>query len=120
MTTASILLIIWLALFWFGPGLAINWHYMTAPYTGEWYAVYLLNGQVLYGQIRGFTKDTLRLVNVYYIQTLTVGERTTNNIVRRGTNEVSAPENWLLINRDQILYWEKIGKDAPVMKVIRE
>ena len=108
-----------LALWWYGPGVLVRFENRQAQYTSRWYAVYLDNNQVLYGQIRGLTRDTVKLTNVYYIQAVTVGDKTTSNLIRRGSQEVSAPLNYLLVNRARVLYWEAVGDDAPVMKIIK-
>lgn len=107
------------ALWWFGPGLLVSFQARSAQYDERYYAVYLDSGQALYAQVRGLTRDTLKLTNVYYLQSVTVGDKTTNNLVRRGTQEVSMPLNFLMVNRAHVLYWEAVGDSAPVIKAMR-
>ncbi len=115
----SIILIFAVAIFWFGPGLRTYWQIHTAPYSHKWFAIYLQNDQSLFARIKGFTRTTIELSDVYYIQTFQVSSSTTSNLVRRGTNEISAPKNYLFVNRSQILYWEEIGENATVMNIIK-
>ncbi len=101
-----------------GPGLFIRLQTLGLTYSSGYIAVYLDNDQVLYGHLRGLTHSTMKLTDVYYIQSVTVGETTTSNLIKRGTQEVSAPENFLMIDRAKISYWEAVGPKAQVMNVI--
>jgi len=114
----AIPLVVAFFLFWYYPALGIYAELKLAPYFGDWYAFYLDNNLTFYAQITGSTKDLLKLSDVYYVQTVKIGEQPTSSIIRRGPNEITLPENYLLMNRNKILYYEKIGKDSQVMKII--
>jgi|GEM_PF-3653456 len=101
-----------------GPGLFIRLQILGLTYSTGYVAVYLDNNQVLYGHLRGLTMSTMKLTDVYYLQSVTVGDTTTSNLIKRGTQEISAPENFLLISRDKISYWEAVGPKAQVLNVI--
>jgi hypothetical protein len=101
-----------------GPGVFIRLQTLGLTYSNTYVAVYLDNNQVLYGHLRGLTSSTMKLTDVYYIQSVTVGETTTSNLIKRGTQEVSAPENFLMIDRAKISYWEAVGPKAQVMTII--
>jgi len=116
----GILVFLFFVFLWFGPPNLLSWQTMRAVYTNNWYAIYLDNGQVLYGQIEGLNRNTMKLTNIYYIQSIEVDGKTTNNLTRRGVNEISGPENYLFVNRDHVTYWEQVGENSQVMNIINQ
>ncbi|MBP9669159.1 MAG: hypothetical protein KBE09_02620 [Candidatus Pacebacteria bacterium] len=83
------------------------------------YAVQLLNGQVMYGTIRSVGLSTITMGNVHTFETVTVGTTQTSNLQARRTNPLTMPEDWLTIERDGILYYEKLSPAARVLSLMR-
>lgn len=90
-----------------------------AEFSDQRYAVYLDSGHVFYGKIKAVGIFTLTLSDVYSFQTLEVGETSTSNLQAQRLNPLTAPDNWLVIERDHVLFFERIGKDARILELIR-
>jgi hypothetical protein len=111
-------LLLLVLLIW-GPSLLIRLQILKMIYFNDYVAVYTTDNQTLYGRFLGVSNQAFKLADVYYFQYLTVGDKTTGNLVKRGQNEITSPDGTVFINPSQILYWEKIGKDSKVMKLIK-
>lgn len=88
-----------------------------------WSAVFLSNGQMYFGHLKMGCK-TVTLQDVHYLQVQEVpaakeGEQPQQqlSVIKLGS-EVYGPENVMQINRDHILYIEKLAKDSQVIKTI--
>ncbi|MFH0874202.1 MAG: hypothetical protein V1846_05195 [Candidatus Komeilibacteria bacterium] len=101
---------------------------------GRWWgqpslkAVFLVNGQVYFGQIARETSRDLYLNNVYYVQmqdqvqpATTEGEASTTiqvpTLLKRG-DELHQPYGAMQINRDQIVVIENVGTGSQVYQQI--
>lgn len=101
-------------------------------------AVFLTNGQVYFGKMTPLNRSYMALQDVYYIQqdTPVVEEGQTTEegndvqalqqqaesqfaVVRLG-EELHQPQNGLVINTKQILFWENLQGDSRVIEAIRE
>jgi hypothetical protein len=85
------------------------------------YAVFLTNNQVYFGTLAKESDAVLTLKGIYYIQSK--GADASNpasdvSLLKLG-NELHGPEDWMEINRDQILFVEKLKEDGKVAKAIR-
>lgn len=82
-------------------------------------------GQVYFGNIRDMTKDYIHLTNVYYIQNQTPAQNTAQaesqayNLVKLGC-ELHGPEDQMLINRNQVFFWENLKNDSQVAQKAAE
>lgn len=96
--------------------------------SGRYQAVFLTNGQVYFGKLHAMNRDYLKLTDIYYIQTKSsstdknnpqeTSSNTTNiELVKLG-NEVHGPEDTMIINRDQVSFFENLKKDGQVAKTI--
>lgn len=88
-------------------------------------AVFLNNNQVYFGKITDFNKSALNLEDIYYIQLDNNGQQSTqqansNNItlVKLGC-EIHGPQDKMVINRTQIIFWENLKDDGQVVKTIK-
>lgn len=85
------------------------------------YAVFLTNGQVYFGNI--VKEDDRRLVlnGIYYIQQKNgqPADASDVSLLKLG-NELHGPEDWMEINRDHVLFVEKLKNESRVVKAIRE
>lgn len=89
-------------------------------------AVFLDNGQVYFGKIGSVNKDFLSLTEVYYLRagSLALGEEGSDNatsldLVKLGA-ELHAPRDQMVINKEHILFYEELGQDGEIMKLIRK
>lgn len=94
-------------------------------------AVFLTNGQVYFGKIGEINKGYLSLSNIYYLnvnqqvqpnQKDSSGNSSTNNsisLVKLGC-ELHGPVDRMVINRDQVTFWENLKDDGQVSKAIAQ
>lgn len=93
------------------------------PVRQGWYAVFLSDGQVYFGNILQENGSFLVLRNIYYIQqTPNPTEQKTPNqgnvsLLKLGS-EIHEPEDYMEINRGHILFIEKLKNDGKVVKAI--
>jgi hypothetical protein len=93
---------------------------------GSYQAVFLNNGQVYFGNIKAIGNKTFDLQNIYYLQTnggadtATQTTASTNvSLVKLGC-ELHAPVDQMLINSDQVIFWENIKDSGQVVKAIAD
>ena len=91
-----------------------------------WRAVFLANNQVYFGKFyyrTGFSAAELK--DIYYLeapeplQSPDRAARREFKIIKFG-NEVHRPEDKMMILKSQILFWEDLSKDSPIIKAIKE
>ena len=80
-------------------------------------AVFLTNNQTYFGRLKSISSDYLILLDVYYVK---IDEDGAGQLVKLGSIEPHEPENKMIINRDQILFWENIKLDSLVVKKIQD
>jgi len=89
----------------------------------QWQAVFLSNGQVYFGHLKEVRKGFVSLEEVYYLRSQDLPTSTQNqqqvNLVKLG-NELHAPEDKMFIPTEQILFWENMKDDSPVVRVINQ
>jgi hypothetical protein len=95
--------------------------------TGQYQAVFLNNGQVYFGQVASLNSKYVNLVGVYYLTqnttTSSSGQQQTSGdytLVKLGCQQIHNPDDQMLINRDQVTFWENLDKDGKVAKSIEE
>ncbi len=114
-----LLAIIFIICVLFGPAAVRSLELHLAQYTSAMYAIQLLNGQVMYGTIRSVGPRTITMGNVHTFETVTVGGSQTSNLQARRTNPLTMPEDWLTIERDGVLYYERLSPAARVLSLMR-
>lgn len=87
------------------------------------YAVFLTNGQVYFGEISSEDEKALTLKGIYYLQSK--GSATEDNLVTQPDvsllklgSELHGPEDWMEINKQNVLFIEKLKPDSKVGKAI--
>lgn len=95
----------------------------------KYQAVFLQNGQVYFGKIGSLTSKYVDLQNVFYLNSnssssddkTTTSESTSNQftLVKLGC-ELHGPYDQMVINRDQVTFWENLKDDGQVVKTINE
>lgn len=105
------------------------WKEHTQP---TWYAVHLNNNEVYFGHIASLKQDTITLRDVYFLEAYQEPvERSTSNsfaleqaprqgfrMVERGSEGALLSDHTLYINREMVLYFEKLDPAAQVVKLI--
>lgn len=88
-------------------------------------AVFLNNGQVYFGQIRELNNSYLNMEQIYYLrvsQQVQPGKQDAQNdvsLVKLGC-ELHGPEDSMVLNREQVTFWENLKDDGQVVKAIAE
>ncbi len=90
----------------------------------SWQAVFLNNNQVYFGKIEKVTKNNVVLTNIYYLQASDYlsSEDEDNaklNLVKLGS-EVHGPQDLMVINRTNVLFWENLKNDSKIVKIIEK
>jgi hypothetical protein len=106
----------------------------TASSTGidsdKYQAVFFTNGQVYFGKLHNLNQQYLKLTDIYYIQKTdaTTGDSSENpqksssdqadvQLIKLG-QELHGPEDAMVINRDQVLFYENLKSDGKVAETI--
>lgn len=93
--------------------------------TTKFQAVFLNGGQVYFGKIKQLNSKFLAIEDIYYLrvnqQIQPDGTTKTDNqnisLAKLGS-ELHGPDDRMVINQDQILFWENLKKDGQVVKAI--
>lgn len=98
------------------------------PKKDQYQAVFLTNGQVYFGKLKGLGGAYVKLQDVYYIQsqnpqqgaqsTPQPSPGTNLSLVKLG-NEIHGPDAEMQIGSDQILFWENLKNDSKVVEAIK-
>ena len=102
----------------------------TAIDSNKFQAVFLVGGQIYFGKLEEVNSQYLKLSNVFYIKPATTettpdpetqtSETSQNDmtLVKLG-DEVHGPEDAMMINRDQLLFFENLRSDGRVVQLIQ-
>lgn len=82
------------------------------------YAIFLTNSQVYFGNITGESERELMLQNIFYLQSKAATDAGDVSLLKLG-NELHGPEDHMEINREHILFIEKLKEDGKVAKAIK-
>lgn len=87
-------------------------------------AIFLQTGQVYFGKVQELNSKYFVVSNIYYLQTSSTGTSTTQqtadtnvSLVKLGC-ELHAPIDQMVINRDQVTFWENLKEDGQVAKAV--
>lgn len=90
-------------------------------------AVFFTNGQVYFGKLKVLNSDYMKLTDIYYLQAKTAGkdnpqETSSGNssdvqLIKLG-DEIHGPEDAMVFNKDQVLFFENLKSDGNVSKTI--
>jgi hypothetical protein len=97
----------------------------------KYQAVFFTNGQVYFGKLSRIDGDFYKLTDIFYIQegqkaasdsdnpqaTETSQQGANPQLIKLG-NEIHGPEDAMIINRDQVLFFENLKTDGKVSDVI--
>jgi competence protein ComGC len=93
-------------------------------------AVFLANGQVYFGKIQSVNKEYVSLKQIYYLNVnqqvqpnqksdTTDSSNQSVSLVKLGC-ELHGPTDQMIINRDQVTFWENLKTDGQVTKAITQ
>ncbi|MFH1193661.1 MAG: hypothetical protein V1661_01560 [bacterium] len=91
-----------------------------------WRAVFLANNQVYFGKF--FYRpwfSAAKLKDIYYLdaaepaQSQNPAGQNTLKLKKFG-NEAHRPKDEMMISKSQILFWEDLAKDSPIIKAIKD
>ncbi len=98
-------------------------------------AVMMSNGQTYFGRLEKFGPHTLVLFDVYYLQVndaeATTDDTTETSDLTDAANESNIklvklsqdfyqPNDYLIINRDQVLYWQQLNASSPIIEAMQQ
>ncbi|MBI2627229.1 MAG: hypothetical protein HYW77_03220 [Parcubacteria group bacterium] len=78
-------------------------------------AVFLTNDQIYFGHLKNISSDYLILSDVYYVK---INEDGAGQLVKLGAIEPHGPQDKMIINQKQVLFWENLKFDSQVVKTI--
>ena len=84
--------------------------------TDGYQAVFLANDQIYFGHLKNAEPDYLILSDVYYVK---INEEGAGQMVKLGAIEPHGPKDKMIINKDQVLFWENMRFDSQVVQTIQ-
>lgn len=95
--------------------------------TNQYQAIFLSNGQVYFGKLSNVNDRYVKLNDIYYLQVQQAVQPADQNsqeqpkvsLAKLGS-ELHGPEDEMLINRDQVLFWENLKDNGKVVTAIKE
>lgn len=94
--------------------------------TSAYQAVFLNNGQVYFGKVGALNSRYINMTDVFYLtqSSSTTATNTTANsdytLVKLGCQQIHFPTDQMLINRDQVTFWENLSDNGKVVKSIKQ
>lgn len=95
--------------------------------SNKYQAVFLTDGQVYFGKLHTLNGDYMKLTNIYYLQTKatsstnpqqTTSQAATNVQLIKLGNEIHGPEDEMIINKSQIMFFENLKNAGKVSTLI--
>lgn len=99
------------------------WSRTSGLVNSQYQAVFLANGQVYFGKLHNVNGSYLKITNVYYIQDAS-GATAQDAIAGKNielvrlTKAVHGPKDEVVVNRDQVLYFENLENEGQATKLI--
>lgn len=93
--------------------------------TENYQAVFLNGGQVYFGKITSTNDKYMTLNDIYYLrvnQQVQPGQQANNNdvsLVKLGC-ELHGPQDRMVINQEQVVFWENLKSDGQVAKAVKQ
>lgn len=88
-------------------------------------AVFLNGGQVYFGKITSSNSKYMTVADIYYLrvnQQVQPGQTAQNNdisLVKLGC-ELHGPQDQMVVNQDQVVFWENLKTDGQVAKAVKQ
>lgn len=95
--------------------------------TKKYQAVFLNGGQVYFGNIKDLNSKFLKLDSIYYLRVNQQVQPDSNaaqnsndvSLVKLGC-ELHGPQDSMVINREQVIFWENLKDDGQVVQAIQK
>jgi hypothetical protein len=98
--------------------------------SGQYQALFFTNGQVYFGKLQNLNSGYFKLTDIFYLQAQTQDgsknpQQTTNQqssdvqLVKLGS-EIHGPDDEMIVNKDQVLFFENLKKDGKVSDSINK
>lgn len=84
----------------------------------SYYAFFLLNGQVYFGNLIEESKEQFEIKNVFYLRANDTNENGQFNLVKLG-DEIHGPKNSLFIQRNSVMFYEILRDDSKLVESIK-
>lgn len=94
----------------------------------DYQAVFLNGGQVYFGKVTDLNKSYVRLVDIYYLRVNQQVQPTEEGLGQLPTDsdislvklgcELHGPRDEMLVNRDQVVFWENLKGEGQVAEAI--
>lgn len=118
------LVLIAFGLLWFFRANSIN--ELSQVNSKEYQAIFLSNGQVYFGKLDTLNSQYAKMTDIFYLQVNQSVQPKQNSssqpqnvsLVKLG-NELHGPEDAMIINRQQILFWENLKPTGKVSQAIK-
>ncbi|HSX06333.1 MAG TPA: hypothetical protein VLG92_01270 [Candidatus Saccharimonadia bacterium] len=94
--------------------------------TNKYQAVFLNNGQVYFGNITSLNNQYVRMSNIYYLTQSAASSSSSSSsssnysLVKLGCQQIHDPYDAMVINRDQITFWENLQDSGKVVTSIKQ
>lgn len=112
--------------------------YRSVYSTNAWSSVTLANGQSYFGHLEQYGPNTVVLFNAYYLQSAPAATTDANTAATDDadvaaddttaaepglqlvslSNDLHKPYDYLIINKDQILFWQHLTSESPIVQTI--
>ena len=100
----------------------------TAIDTSKYQAVFFTNGQVYFGKLSPLSDESMKLTDIYYLQTpssstdkanpqQTSTDQSNVQLIKLGS-EIHGPEDEMIISKQQVLFYENLKTDGKVAQSI--
>lgn len=85
-------------------------------------AVFLNGGQAYFGKIKALNERYIDISDIYYISTngqSNTSQQANISLVKLGS-ELHCPQDRMVVNREQVLFWENLNDDGKVVNAIKQ
>ena len=92
----------------------------------KYQAVFLNNGQVYFGNVKVLNSNYVRMTNIYYLTQGSTGSGSSSSannnysLVKLGCQQIHDPLDEMVINREQVTFWENLNASGKVVSSIKQ
>lgn len=101
--------------------------------SGKYQAVFFENGQIYFGKLQSLDSGHMKLTDIFYLQSQATDKDAANpqasstdqsansnmQLIKLG-EEIHGPEDEMIINKDQVLYYENLKDGGKVAQSIKK
>lgn len=86
----------------------------------QYQAVFLNNGQVYFGHVQSLNPQYVRMTDIYYLTQNGSSSNSNYSLVKLGCQQIHDPLDQMVINRDQVTFWENLNDSGKVVSSIKQ